>query len=64
MSDTNEDLYCLANVGVLDYDVSEKAELSLDKHTHGKKGLLMHTFLVQALYEFSTNFSLSVMRRS
>ena len=44
MSDSNGGLYCLAHVGVLGYDVSEKAELSLDKLMHGKKGLLMQKF--------------------
>ena len=36
--DSGGGLYCLANVGVLDYDVSEKAELSLDRHIVAKTG--------------------------
>ena len=42
-------LYCLANVGVLDYEVSEKAELSLERHIIGKTGRSFITVRKQSL---------------
>ncbi len=39
VADKSGGIYCLAYTGLLSYDVSEKAVLTLEDHTSGKTGM-------------------------
>ncbi len=49
VTDATGSLFCLVDVGLLDYDVSEKAEHSMEKHLHGKKGSQIHICLLSSV---------------